>query len=95
MGGRDRAVLRRSSYLQRVAERQRHPERLVVHESEGHRIGGRHADAVRMFEAGASLVQVYTGLLFRGPGLVRSINRVWARRPEHLRSPAIAEEARR
>lgn len=53
------------------------------------------ADAVRMFEAGASLVQVYTGLLYRGPGLVRSINRVWARRPEHLRSPAIAEEARR
>jgi dihydroorotate dehydrogenase len=28
-----------------------------------------------MFDAGASLVQVYTGLVYRGPGLVRRINR--------------------
>jgi dihydroorotate dehydrogenase len=32
-------------------------------------------DAQRMFDAGASLVQVYTGLLYRGPQLVRQINR--------------------
>jgi len=32
-------------------------------------------DARRMFDAGASLVQVYTGLVYRGPGLVRRINR--------------------
>jgi dihydroorotate dehydrogenase len=30
-------------------------------------------DAARMFDAGASLVQLYTGFIFRGPGLVRSI----------------------
>jgi dihydroorotate dehydrogenase len=29
------------------------------------------ADAVRLVDAGASLVQLYTGLIYRGPGLVR------------------------
>jgi dihydroorotate dehydrogenase len=33
------------------------------------------ADATRLFDAGASLVQLYTGLIYRGPGLVRRINR--------------------
>jgi dihydroorotate dehydrogenase len=37
-------------------------------------------DAGRMFDAGASLVQVYTGLLYRGPGLVRGITRLHRRR---------------
>jgi dihydroorotate dehydrogenase len=32
-------------------------------------------DAVRMFDAGASLVQLYTGFVYRGPSLVRAINR--------------------
>ncbi len=32
-------------------------------------------DAARLFDAGASLVQVYSGLIYRGPGLVRAINR--------------------
>jgi dihydroorotate dehydrogenase len=32
-------------------------------------------DALRMLDAGASLVQVYTGFIYRGPGLVREINR--------------------
>ena len=32
-------------------------------------------DAARMFDAGASLVQLYTGLIYRGPGLVRRIAR--------------------
>jgi len=32
-------------------------------------------DALRLFDAGASLVQLYTGLIYRGPGLVRGINR--------------------
>jgi dihydroorotate dehydrogenase len=32
-------------------------------------------DARRMFDAGASLVQLYSGLVYRGPGLVRRINR--------------------
>ena len=32
-------------------------------------------DADRMFDAGASLVQLYTGFIYRGPGLVRAIAR--------------------
>jgi dihydroorotate dehydrogenase len=32
-------------------------------------------DALRLFDAGASLVQLYTGLVYAGPGLVRAINR--------------------
>jgi len=31
------------------------------------------ADALEKIEAGASLVQLYTGLIFEGPGLVREI----------------------
>ncbi|GAB3831297.1 quinone-dependent dihydroorotate dehydrogenase [Kribbella italica] len=33
------------------------------------------ADATRLLDAGASLVQLYTGLIYRGPGLVRATNR--------------------
>lgn len=33
-------------------------------------------DAARMFDAGAELVQLYTGFIYRGPGLVRRINRL-------------------
>jgi dihydroorotate dehydrogenase len=32
-------------------------------------------DALRLVDAGAALVQLYTGLVYRGPGLVRDINR--------------------
>jgi dihydroorotate dehydrogenase len=32
-------------------------------------------DALRLLDAGASLVQVCTGLIYHGPGLVRRINR--------------------
>ncbi|MFE9657068.1 quinone-dependent dihydroorotate dehydrogenase [Micromonospora sp. NPDC006431] len=32
-------------------------------------------DATRMFDAGASLVQLYTGFIYRGPALVRSVAR--------------------
>jgi dihydroorotate dehydrogenase len=31
------------------------------------------ADAQEMFAAGAVLVQVYTGLVYRGPGLIKDI----------------------
>jgi dihydroorotate dehydrogenase len=31
------------------------------------------ADAAAMFAAGADLVQVYTGLIYRGPGLVKEL----------------------
>lgn len=34
-------------------------------------------DALAMREAGASLVQVYTGFIYRGPELVREIVRAW------------------
>ncbi|WP_405059814.1 quinone-dependent dihydroorotate dehydrogenase [Kribbella sp. NBC_01505] len=33
------------------------------------------SDAQRLLDAGASLVQVYSGLIYRGPGLIRRINR--------------------
>ncbi|MGM1058057.1 quinone-dependent dihydroorotate dehydrogenase [Saccharothrix sp. Mg75] len=36
-------------------------------------------DAERMLDAGASLLQVYTGFIYEGPGLVRRINRALAR----------------
>lgn len=40
-------------------------------------VGGIHTvdDALRMLDAGASLIQLYTGFIYRGPGLVRGINR--------------------
>jgi dihydroorotate dehydrogenase len=38
------------------------------------------SDALRLFDAGASLVQLYTGLVYRGPGLVRRISRASALR---------------
>ncbi|WP_405110869.1 quinone-dependent dihydroorotate dehydrogenase [Micromonospora sp. NBC_01405] len=36
-------------------------------------------DAARMFDAGASLVQLYTGFIYRGPALVRSVARTAGR----------------
>ena len=41
-------------------------------------VGGVHTpdDAARMFDAGAALVQLYTGFIYRGPALVRRINRL-------------------
>ena len=43
------------------------------------------ATAQHMLDAGASLVQVYTGLIYQGPGLVRRLNR--ALRADWLRAP--------
>jgi len=37
-------------------------------------------DAINMLEAGASLVQVYTGFIYNGPGFVRRINRAILRK---------------
>jgi dihydroorotate dehydrogenase len=37
-------------------------------------------DALERLEAGATLIQVYTGLVYAGPGLVRQINRAVTRR---------------
>ncbi|MGB3442804.1 MAG: quinone-dependent dihydroorotate dehydrogenase [Actinophytocola sp.] len=39
-------------------------------------VGGIHTadDALRMLDAGAALVQLYTGFIYHGPGLVRQIN---------------------
>lgn len=36
-------------------------------------------DALRMLDAGASLIQLYTGLIYRGMGLVKEINRALLR----------------
>jgi dihydroorotate dehydrogenase len=32
-------------------------------------------DAIDKLEAGASLVQVYTGMIYEGPGLIKKINK--------------------
>jgi dihydroorotate dehydrogenase len=39
------------------------------------------ADALEKLEAGASLVQIYTGLVYAGPGLVRDINSALLQEP--------------
>lgn len=60
--------------------------RLIARESGGRMpvigVGGIFgpADALRMLDAGADLVQLYSGLVYEGPGLVRRINRAIVRR---------------
>ncbi len=39
-------------------------------------------DAMNMFEAGATLIQIYTGFIYEGPGLIRRINRELLRKRE-------------
>lgn len=46
------------------------------------------ADATAMVDAGARLVQLYTGFVYSGPGLVRSINRRLAERVEPIERSA-------
>jgi dihydroorotate dehydrogenase len=43
-------------------------------------------DAIRLFDAGASLVQLYTGFIYRGPALVRAVARGY--RPARARDRA-------
>lgn len=47
--------------------------------------------ALEKIRAGASLVQVYTGLIYRGPGLVREINRGISRKLDEWGVTRIAE----
>jgi dihydroorotate dehydrogenase len=44
-------------------------------------VGGIHApeDAIEKIKAGASLVQIYTGFIYEGPGLIKNINRKLSR----------------
>ncbi|MFV9503939.1 MAG: quinone-dependent dihydroorotate dehydrogenase [Oscillochloridaceae bacterium umkhey_bin13] len=64
-----------------LAERARAVVRLIARESGGQLpvigVGGiaSPADAEQMFAAGASLIQLYTGLVYQGPGLPRRIGR--------------------
>jgi len=46
------------------------------------------ADAVSKIEAGATLVQLYTGLIYRGPGLVRECATALARHAARARQAA-------
>ncbi|HEY2834594.1 MAG TPA: quinone-dependent dihydroorotate dehydrogenase [Sporichthyaceae bacterium] len=41
-------------------------------------------DALRMLDVGARLVQLYTGFVYRGPGLVRAISAAAAQRPARI-----------
>jgi dihydroorotate dehydrogenase len=38
------------------------------------------ADALNMLDAGASLIQLYTGFIYEGPGLAKRINRAILKR---------------
>lgn len=64
-----------------LAQRALDVVRLIRRETNGHLpvigVGGidSPAAAQRMFEAGASLIQVYTGLVYHGPGFARRIGR--------------------
>jgi dihydroorotate dehydrogenase len=64
-----------------LTARAREVVELVVKETGGRLpvigVGGIHSadDALRMIDAGASLLQLYTGFVYHGPGLVRRINR--------------------
>lgn len=68
-----------------LAERAAAMVRLIARETGGRTpiigVGGISgpADAVRMLDAGATLLQVYTGLVYEGPTLVKRINRALAR----------------
>ncbi len=37
-------------------------------------------DALNMLDAGATLIQIYTGFIYQGPGLARRINRTLVKR---------------
>lgn len=52
-------------------------------------VGGIHTpdDALRMFDAGASLIQLYTGFIYQGPGLIRKITRRERARATPRRGP--------
>ncbi len=68
-----------------LAERAAAMVRLIARETGGRMliigVGGINgpADAVRMLDAGATLLQIYTGLVYAGPNLVRQINQALVR----------------
>ncbi len=47
--------------------------------------------ALKMLQAGATLLQIYTGLIYKGPGLVKSINRKLAAFAEREKMNSIYE----
>jgi dihydroorotate dehydrogenase len=49
------------------------------------------ADALEKIRAGATLIQIYTGLIYAGPGLVRQINRGLLRECERAGAKNVAE----
>ena len=60
-----------------------HPERVAASDASA-------ADACAKIDAGADLVQIYTGLIYRGPALVREAALALAR---NARQPAAAGRA--
>lgn len=51
-------------------------------------VGGIHSpqDAIEKLEAGASLIQLYTGFVYEGPGLIKKINQEILKRPNGKKS---------
>jgi len=64
--------------------------RYIAQRTEGHLpivgVGGiaNAQDAIEKLEAGATLLQIYTGLIYAGPNLVKQINRALLNRMDHL-----------
>jgi dihydroorotate dehydrogenase len=49
------------------------------------------ADAMEILRAGANLVQVYTGLIYQGPGLVPKIHRALAKTVQSSHIPNLVD----
>lgn len=63
-------VDRSTEVIRYIAEKSNHSIKIIG-------VGGIHdpADAIEKLNAGASLIQIYTGLIYEGPGLVKRINK--------------------
>ncbi|MEM8908409.1 MAG: quinone-dependent dihydroorotate dehydrogenase, partial [Bacteroidota bacterium] len=73
-------VKQRSTEVIRYLSRKAHGELTIIG------VGGIASpqDAIEKLEAGATLVQIYTGLIYEGPTLVKQINQALCQRPSVL-----------
>jgi dihydroorotate dehydrogenase len=49
-------------------------------------VGGIHSakDALDKLDAGATLVQLYSGFIYEGPGLIKEINQALIKKSQHV-----------
>ena len=72
-----------TTYKLQVQDDDAHPERWrdVLNEHGKLIVFDKEPDARAKLDAGASLVQIYSGLVYRGPQLISDIRRAFAARP--------------